>query len=48
MSQPSKIRFLVQGLVRELSVDECTDSNVDIISKNLIMSNAEFKRIPKV
>jgi ribosome biogenesis ATPase len=43
----SKIKFLIQELVSSLQVNESTEGNVEIISKNLVLTNAEFKRIPK-
>mmetsp|Transcript_7423 Transcript_7423/g.12481 ORF Transcript_7423/g.12481 Transcript_7423/m.12481 type:complete len:825 (-) Transcript_7423:114-2588(-) len=46
MSQ-SKIKFLITELVESLHLNESTEENVDIVSQNLIINNAEFKRIPK-
>ena len=46
MSQ-SKIKFLIQELATNLQLTENTEGNIDLVSRNLVLSNAEFKRIPK-
>lgn len=46
MSQ-SKMKYLIQELMSSLQLNENTEGNVEIISKNLVLTNTEFKRIPK-
>lgn len=46
MSQ-SKIKFLIHELATNLQLNESTEGNIDLVSRNLILTNAEFKRIPK-
>jgi ribosome biogenesis ATPase len=42
------MKFLISELATNLQLLECSEGNIDLVCQNLVMTNAEFKRIPKV